>query len=362
MANVLNPKLLRRGFLVFMAISLLGFVGILIHSNNLPGFWQAVEQVHWIWLLVGIGLASMDWIGGGLRNWVVVRHIHPNPPVGGMMLAGGMGAWAGYLTPLNSGAGPTMIYGMRRAGVPLPAAVTATLVTFVSTIAFFAIAGPLAILLGAGRSLGKHGDVLGLSLYQLFLASLGTFVGLGLLFIVIILFPGLARDFVQWIARRLGNRSSRVSARLEKVQAGIDSAHRDLVKYNTPKGWLVILQATILSGPSHANKLLAGYVALRAVGVQANFVDVLLLQTFITFLLYFAPTPGASGIAEVLSAAVMSSVYLPPVVVPLYTLIWRSILSYFTLAFGFFVCSHWISHRLTGVDDGPDAGVAEAAG
>ncbi len=362
MANVLNPQLLRRGFLVFAAISLLGFVGLLIHSNNLPAFLTSVGKIHWIWLLVGLGLASMDWIGGGLRNWVVVNHIHPDPPLGGMMLAGGMGAWAGYLTPLNSGAGPMMIYGMRRAGVPLPVAVTATLITFVSTIAFFAIAGPLAILLGAGRSLGKHGDFLGLSLYQLFLASLGTFVALGLLFIVIILFPALARDFVQWIARRIGRRSSRVRERLEKVQAGIDSAHQKLVAFNSPRGWWVILQATILSGPSHANKLLAGYVALRAVGVEANFVDVLLLQTFITFLLYFAPTPGASGIAEVLSAAVMSSVYLPAEIIPLYTLIWRSTLSYFTLGFGFFVFSHWISHRLKGVDDQPDTVEAAATG
>ena len=55
-----------------------------------------------------------------------------------------------------------------------------------------------------------------------------------------------------------------------------------------------------------ANKLLAGYVALRALGIHANFVDILLVQTLVMFLLYFAPTPGASGIGEVLSAAVMS--------------------------------------------------------
>lgn len=362
MANVLNPQLLRRGFLAFMAISLLGFVGILIHSDNLSGFIASLGQIHWIWLLVGIGLASMDWIGGGLRNWVVVRHVHPDPPLGGMILAGGMAAWAGYLTPLNSGAGPMMIYGMRRAGVPVPVAVTSTLMTFVATIAFFAIAGPLAILCGAGRSLGKHGDVLGLSLYDLFLASLGTFVGLGILFIFIIVFPSLIHRFLHFVAERVGRRSRRVAARLESLQQGIDAAHQSFLAFNTPKGWLVLLQATILSGPSHANKLLAGYVALRAVGTHANFVDVLLLQTFITFLLYFAPTPGASGIAEVLSAAVMSSVYLPTDVLPIYTLIWRSILSYFTLAFGFFVFSHWISHRLKGIDDQPDPLPAAGAG
>jgi len=52
------------------------------------------------------------------------------------------------------------------------------------------------------------------------------------------------------------------------------------------------------------------YVALRALGLHANFVDILLVQTLVMFLLYFAPTPGASGIGEVLSAAVMSS-YVP---------------------------------------------------
>jgi hypothetical protein len=44
MANVLNPQLLRRGFLAFMAISLLGFVGILIHSDNLSGFIASLGQ------------------------------------------------------------------------------------------------------------------------------------------------------------------------------------------------------------------------------------------------------------------------------------------------------------------------------
>ena len=58
-----------------------------------------------------------------------------------------MGAWAGYITPLNSGAGPMTMYTMRRSGVPLPVAVTSTFMSFVATILFFAIAGPLALLL-----------------------------------------------------------------------------------------------------------------------------------------------------------------------------------------------------------------------
>jgi glycosyltransferase 2 family protein len=78
----------------------------------------------------------------------------------------------------------------------------------------------------------------------------------------------------------------------------------------------------------------------------------------VMFLLYFAPTPGASGIGEVLSAAVMSS-YVPRELTPIYILIWRLILTYFTLGFGFFVFSSWIRQGLKSVDHGA---LAEPAG
>jgi uncharacterized protein (TIRG00374 family) len=213
--------------------------------------------------------------------------------------------------------------------------------TFIATVAFFAMAGPLAFVFGAGKSLGDKGNVLGLSLYDLFLGSWGIFAFLGLLFVFVIFFPRLVRDFINWIAGKVGKQSRRVAERLEKLRAGVEEAHKSVVAFNTPRGWVALFWATIISGPSHANKLLAGYVALRAVGIHANFVDILLVQTLITFLLYFAPTPGASGVAEVLSTVVMS-VYVAKGTAPLYTLIWRLILSYYTIAFGFVVFSRWV--------------------
>jgi uncharacterized protein (TIRG00374 family) len=269
-----------------------------------------------------------------------------------MILAGGMGAWAGYITPLNSGSGPMTMYTMRRHGVPLPVAVTATFISFVATILFFAIAGPLAVVFGAGRSLGQRGNVLGLSLFDLFLGSLTIIAGIGVLMAFVMFFPKLVRDLIHRAAEAIGRRNRRVADRLEKLRAGIDLAHESIVAFNSPRGWLALFWATILSGPSHANKLLAGYVALRALGIHTNFVDILLVQTLVMFLLYFAPTPGASGVGEVLSAAVMSS-YVPRELTPIYILIWRLTLSYFTLAFGFLVFSGWVRRGLKGVEETP---------
>jgi len=350
MSRLLTPKLLLRGFEVFAVASLLGFGATLLYGNNLPAFLAALGRLHWIWILAGLGLASMDWIGGGLRLWVVARHVYPRPPLKGLILAGGMGAWAGYITPLNTGAGPMTMYTMRRHGVPLPVAVTSTFMSFVATVLFFAIAGPLAVVFGAGRSLGQRGNVLGLSLFDLFLGSLSIIAGIGLLMAVVLLFPRFVRDLIHRAAEWIGHRSQRFAARLTKLQTGIDQAHESVVAFKSLRGLLALFWATVLSGPSHANKLLAGYVALRALGIHTNFVDILLVQTLVMFLLYFAPTPGASGVGEVLSAAVMSS-YVPRELTPIYILVWRLTLSYFTLAFGFLVFSSWVRQGLKGVED-----------
>jgi glycosyltransferase 2 family protein len=363
MPRLLTPKLLLRGFEVFVIASLAGFGATLLYGNDLPAFLAALGRLHWIWVLAGLGLASLDWIGGGLRLWVVARHVYPRPPLKALILAGGMGAWAAYITPLNSGAGPMTMYTMRRYGIPLPVAVTSTFMSFVATILFFAISGPLAVVFGAGRSLGQRGNVLGLSLFDLFLGSLTIIAGIGVLMAVVMFFPNLVRDLIHRAAEAIGRRSLRVAQRLEKLQRGINQAHESVVAFNSPRGWLALFWATLLSGPSHANKLLAGYVALRALGIHANFVDILLVQTLVMFLLYFAPTPGASGVGELLSAAVMSS-YVPRELTPIYILIWRLTLSYFTIGFGFLVFSSWVRQGLKGVEESglEQSGLAEPAG
>lgn len=361
MARLFTPQLLKRGLEIFLLISLLGWVVTFIYGRDPGAVLDAAGQIRWGWLVVGLALASLDWFGGGLRLWVLAREVHPNPSFKGMVLAGGMSAWASYLTPFQSGAAPMMIYTMRRYGLPTGIAMTCTLMSFIATVLFFAIAGPVAIVFGAGRSLGAKQAVLGLSLYDLFLGSLGIFVALGVLLIGVMIFPRHVSALVHRLAEWAGTKSAKVRARLEALRATIDQAHHTIQAFNSPRGWLALAWATIISGPSHANKLLAGYVSMRALGIEAHFVDILLVQTLITFLLYFfAPTPGNSGIAEVLSALIMAS-YVPKALTPLYTLLWRLVLSYYTIVFGFFVFSRWVRKGLRAISETGTAAEPETA-
>src|SRR5207247_7533487 len=105
MALALTPRLFRRGLELFAVISLIGVVVVLVvFGENLQTFLSALAHLHWRWLLVGLGLASMDWIGGGSRLWVVARHVHAGVGWGDMVIAGGMGGGSAYVAGLQIGA------------------------------------------------------------------------------------------------------------------------------------------------------------------------------------------------------------------------------------------------------------------
>src|SRR2546430_17490165 len=100
MPLALTPRLLRRGLELFAVISLAGVIVVLVvYGENVEGVARTLLHLHWGWMAVGLGLASMDWIGGGARVWVVDRHVRPGVGVKAMVNAGGMTGRAAYLTP-----------------------------------------------------------------------------------------------------------------------------------------------------------------------------------------------------------------------------------------------------------------------
>ena len=44
--NVLTPRLLLRGFEVFLLISLVGYGAVLLYGNNLPAFLESLKGLH----------------------------------------------------------------------------------------------------------------------------------------------------------------------------------------------------------------------------------------------------------------------------------------------------------------------------
>src|SRR2546421_11400202 len=95
MALALTPRLLRRGLELFAIISLAGVVVVLaVYGENVEAVARALLHLHWRWMGGGLGLASMDWFGGGTRLWGGARHVHPGVRLKDMIIAGGLSARA----------------------------------------------------------------------------------------------------------------------------------------------------------------------------------------------------------------------------------------------------------------------------
>src|SRR2546425_1600025 len=125
MALALTPRLLRRGLELFAVISLIGVGVVLVFfGENLETFVSTLGHLRWGWLVLGLGLASMDWVGGGTRLWVVARPVHPGVRWRAIVIACGSSARAAHLPPLQTRARPTMMWAVRRAGRGAPPART----------------------------------------------------------------------------------------------------------------------------------------------------------------------------------------------------------------------------------------------
>jgi uncharacterized protein (TIRG00374 family) len=95
--------------------------------------------------------------------------------------------------------------------------------------------------------------------------------------------------------------------------------------------WLVILSLAII-----VSRLLLPFFCLRFLGISASLRDFFNAQTALTFLIFFAPTPGAAGIAEAASMAILGG-FVPADRLPIYNLLWRFSSSYLPTVIGLVV-------------------------
>ena len=153
------------------------------------------------------------------------------------MLAGGMGAWAGVPHAAQVGRRPDD--DVHHAALRRAAAGRASprrFMTFIATVLFFAIAGPLAMFFGAGRSLGQRGQrPRPLALRPVPGQPERSSRCSACCMVVVIFFPALVRDLIhrlaEWVGRRshAGGGAAGAAARPASTQA-----HASVIAFNTP--------------------------------------------------------------------------------------------------------------------------------
>lgn len=346
----LPPGALKFGAVAFVLASLLGFGALFLITQDLGGSLRAFRRFNPWWILPCLALTALDWFGGGLRLWLLTRPLKFRVPLRSCVPIAGATAALASLTPSGTGGGPAQLYGLVRNGASLGRALACNFASVTVNLLFLSLAGLGAWFFGAAGGLeGIELPVGGVSAAALFEWSALAF---GVIASVVLLFA-LSPRWPRKVILRLFGRGRRVRSVLRFVQ----ELHGSILIY-TARGKLTLLLAVISDVIPFGARFAMGWAVLMGFGVDAPFWNVFMLHALLHFLLYFMPTPGGSGIGEVLAPAFMAP-FLPAQLLVAYTAVWRFFLTYITVLAGGAVLFRWLDtdrRRLTTADDGRATG------
>ncbi len=298
-----NYKMIRRGVLIFMGITLVSFTAIFLHSNTGESL-EALKNIDPIYFALVIFLVLMDWCIGAYRNHIFVKKVIPDVSFSVTFNANLANIFMGAVTPSQTGGGPMHLYMLNRGGVKLADGIVLSIINFISTIIF--------LVASAGASLYYLKDKeMNDSLYLLIQSGFSIFSTLFVLIFVGLIAPSWISKGLQRLGGILGNLLPKYRSRIEKIVSGTTTKlheYNETISIFVKKHPILLPMSLVVTILLYFNKYLIGYFIVLGLGYSPDFWSVIAIHAVITFLLYFAPSPGASGIAEISISFLMGQI------------------------------------------------------
>lgn len=309
---VWNRARVLRGLTLFLVATAIGFV-FLARRGTLEGGLAALAHLHAGAIAIGVLQVALDQLLGGWRLRCCLRAVGEGAPLRACMAANAANVFLGGATPSQSGGGPAQILVLRLAGVSLASATLASWIAFIGTALVFLTLSLIFPWTGASRLLPAGWNFYTHATTVLFAVTL-----LGL--ILLLPRPGsIAR--LPWIGARWARSARGVQFEefLVRSRCGLQHAMRH---GKAPVAFAVLLSIVIF-----LNKFFVAVTVMRGLGLETPVRVVLELQMLQFLVLYFAPTPGGSGLAEITGATIMQS-FVPADVLGAYLILWRTFTLY----------------------------------
>lgn len=325
--------------LLFLGLSLL--VPWLI-VRDLGGQWPTPDGrlLQPGFLIAGALLLSVYFSADGLRLWLLTRALGYRVPLGQVAPLVFLNILVSNLTPMATGGGFAQIWYLRRLGMPVGAATAAaTLRTLLASVGLFACA---LLLLWfwpglAGRVLTPGWAYALGGLAALYLAVFA------LVFWRLPWVLGSLRALLEaahrwhWLS---AHRQRRWYFALRREAVRFAVAMKRCARERGPYVWLAIgATAVFLLALFSVPALL-----LWGLGYPVPFLGTLGLSNLVTFVMYFAPTPGAAGVAEGLFGLLFASYVARPDLL-LLVLGWRFLTVHLAMLIGIPVLAWQLWHK-----------------
>lgn len=329
--RVFNERIIKKGVAIFLSISIITLVAIFLYTNTGETL-QVWRQLKPLYFLLALFLLFMDLFLGAWRNHIFVRKFHTGKSQWISFRANLANIFMGAVTPSQSGGGIAQFYVFYKNGITLPNAITISFMNWISTIVFFPISGLIAY------QIIKENIPEGFISY---LAKFGfsVFTTLMTVIIVALFFPQFIGKIIHQLAILIGKLNKKWSHKLDLWGSQASNGlidYRDKCKTILTQNPFLMVWSFLLTILLYLNKYFIAYILILAIGIDADIAVVMAVQAIIYLLLYFAPSPGGSGIAELSIAGLMNGV-ISESYIGTFTLLQRSFLVFIPAIIGAFV-------------------------
>jgi uncharacterized protein (TIRG00374 family) len=324
-----DRKYILKGVRLFVLLTILGFAVIIFFTTSRESF-EALRSLKLEFLLLALLLVFADILLGGLRIYIFfTKEILKKVRFVDCAKANLTNYFLSAITPACTGGGPGQLYSLTRRGVPLSGAVSVTMINFFSTLLFF-LATYIFVFFLTRQGIFAKG------LTYLVRFSFLTFFAAFLVITIMLIKPKslhiLFRIF-SFVTRIIWRKNQeKRKAFLDKIEDQVVQL-RFYLQHFFHKQKHTLFFSFLLTVMIYFNKYLMAYVILKGLGLNVNFLQVMYLQIIQFFILYFSPTPGASGIAEISSVSLMSTL-MPKAYLPVFAILWRIFSNHLGVAFG----------------------------
>ncbi|WP_374951303.1 YbhN family protein [Mucilaginibacter sp.] len=331
--TVFNKNIIIKGAFWFALITVITIAGIFFYTNT-GNTVKALSHISYKYIAICFVMLFADLMLGSWRNHIYIRKLAPAVSHWVSFRANVANMFMGAVTPAHGGAGPAQIFVYTSAGVGFIDAFAVSLINMGATLIFMPLAGFVAIMLMDTSSISG-----------IIPAMLKYGFSFFLLFLIAFLLAFWKPVWVGIIIKKIANGLSSIfPKRKERLAKWADNSFLSISKYQQTCS-VIIKQhpflfplSLIITTLLYLNKYCMQYVILLGLGVNASLVQVISMQVLIQFMIYFAPSPGGSGFAEVgISALFGGGNVVPKAILPIFTLLQRSFLLFFPAIVGAYV-------------------------
>lgn len=333
---------LRKGLVIFLLCTFGVSVFVLLTSVDRRTFTLLFEADKRV-LLIALILVVMAWCCDALRFCAVARAASERISFRlGLILT-----WLHYfgcaVTPMQTGGGPFQIYVLYKGKMPIGKGVAITLTRTLLSMLLLGLVVPLAVILEPELLRGHHILTGFFSYVVIFVLFSWTLV------VISLLRPQIIKRWGQIIIlllKKIGLVKPRsVLFMIRRINREIDNYNMNFRLFFT-SGRSFFIKAVLFSFLHLLFLFSVLPVLIWSVGLEFNYVQTILAQGVFMFILYFVPTPGASGFAEA-GGAIIFSLLVPWNIAGIMALAWRFFTEYLAILMGALVAVRMLGWGMT---------------